>query len=155
MAVEIKRERSPRVRDLTDPELYYDKALAEARVLVKDAEDASIIALRTPAARSLLTHFVAPLILEEGSQTLKHEVEKWRPITALQVSDVLRNQAIQDAIDKSQTLAKDKLWENFQDICLISGISPKSEKAQELYEATSELARVLVGRNRPNNNSQN
>lgn len=155
MAVEVRRERKTSVRDLTDPILYYDQALDEARILVRDAEEKRVIALGNPDVRSLLTHFLAPMIIEEEAKKLKREVSKWQPITTFQFSDVLRNQRIRDAIDESKTLAIDKLQESFEGLCYLKGIDPQSEKAQEFYQATREVARVLAGRVPPDHNSQN
>lgn len=155
MAVEVKRGPETKRKGLTDPELFYDKALEQARVLIEDAVKQRLIALESPKARSLLTHFLAPMIIEEESEELKERVGRWGPLTSLQVYELVHNQNIREAIEESKQLAEEKREQNFQDVCLISGIDPQSGKASELYGAIKKVSEFLAGRISQKSPSQN
>lgn len=147
MAIEVKRRPETQVKDLTDPKYYYDQALKQAGFLVDRAEQTGRLSIEDQKVRSLerslLKHFLAPKIIEEKEEEWRRQADSLRPLTSLQVSDVLRNQKMREAIDQVKALAQEKLQENFHDICILSGIYPKSDIAKELYETTKELAEIL------------
>ena len=143
MTVEAKRKLEALRGDVTDPKFYFDRAFQEAEERILKAEAEGKFSFEFPSSHIHLAYFLTPIVIEEKSADWKEEARRLSPITSWQVSELLRAKGMKEAIDESKVLAKEKLQRHFQDTCIVGGIVPESEKAQEAFEALTKLANQL------------